>query len=328
MKKIFYIFFFLLFLPEIVLFFATWYFSTEIIDFKKKTLEEDKKRLNIESVNDFGLPSPQEVNIPSDNITLSGWLFLNPNAKKKCGVIITHGHSGTRYGALKYTPLFWKRGCDLLLYEHRTHGKSGGKFATYGYYEKFDMLSVVKYLSSKAGISENKIGIMGESYGAATSLMAASLNEDLAFVAADSPYSDLETIITERGVHLYGERLKFLVPFAMVLASHRADFNYEEVSPQKSAKKINIPVFLSHSIDDNYTKIYHSENIFKNISHSKKVFHKTDWGAAHGKSINTNFKKYDEQMNEFLEKYTIGFELLETIENHESIEKENNKVIQ
>ncbi len=309
-EKILRILFLILLLPEFLLFAAGWYFSSQIIQFSKKTLEEDRIDRKIQSVSDFGLPAPQEIRFLSDGIQIAGWLFLNPNSQKKCGVVLAHGHSGTRYGALRFTPLFWKRGCDLLVYDHRYHGESKGEFGTYGYYEKLDMLEAVKFFREKTGLSEKQIGLMGVSYGASTALMAASLNDNLAFIAADAPYSDFVNIIKERTYVLYGNKLDFLFPFALYIASVRASFSPEDVSPKVSASNIRIPVFLSHSIEDEYTSINHSKEIFQNIRFPKKVFHATNWGAAHGKSIDTNFEKYDEQMDEFLNTYTKGFELI------------------
>ncbi|NTV90496.1 MAG: hypothetical protein HGA22_09095, partial [Clostridiales bacterium] len=92
----------------------------------------------------------------------------------------------------------WSRGCDLLFYDHRYHGASTGDYGTYGYYEKQDALAALSWFEQRAGLQPSQIGLMGESYGAATALQAGPLAPELAFIAADSPYGDLETIIREQ----------------------------------------------------------------------------------------------------------------------------------
>ena len=280
--------------------------------FERLSLEKDATLLKIKSYKDFGLPDPEEIEFENEGVKLSGWFFSQTTSSTpKCGVILSHGYSRTRMGVLKFTPLFWKRGCSLFLYDHRAHGKSGGEFTTYGYYEKLDMLEALKVFKDKTGLQDNRIGIFGISYGAATALQMAPFNDRLAFVGADAPYGDLKRIIRERTEVLYSKKLIFLIPFALYAASIRADFEPESVSPIDSASRIRIPVFLSHSREDAYTSVEHSIEINKNLFTSKKRFHITEWGAPHGKSIDTNFIAYDRQMDEFLRTYTKGFEVSE-----------------
>ena len=97
----------------------------------------------------------------------------------------------------KYAPLFWERGCDLLIFDARYHGESTGDYGTYGYYEKLDTSKAIDWFSQQVGLPPERIGLLGESYGAATALETAALRPDIAFAAADSSYRDLETIISE-----------------------------------------------------------------------------------------------------------------------------------
>lgn len=73
--------------------------------------------------------------------------------------------------------LFIKKGWNVLIYDHRRHGESGGKTTSYGHYEKFDLQTVVNWLKNEVGESLI-LGIHGESMGAVTTLLYGGMVED------------------------------------------------------------------------------------------------------------------------------------------------------
>lgn len=277
---------------------GSWYFSGMIVKFQSQSLEQ--QRAEIGTPTDFGLPMPEEVTIPADGATLAGWFFDNPSGGD-CGVILLHGHTGSRYGMLKYAPLFWTKGCDLLLYDHRFHGASTGNYGTYGYYEKQDALAALAWFEQRTALQPGQIGLLGESYGAATVLQAAPSASGLAFVAADSPYEDMQTIIGEQAVQRFGGWTRLFVPGALALSGLRADFAPSQVSPLLAAPQIDAPVFLSHSAADQYTLPHHSQDIAGQLPAALcQRLHLTDWGSEHGNSIDDDFAAYQAQFEEFL----------------------------
>ncbi|TGL50243.1 alpha/beta fold hydrolase [Leptospira meyeri] len=282
---------------------AGYYFSSSIVSFPVTTLEEDKTKLKINSISDFGLPEPESIRFQNGNLRLRGWYFKNPK-KKKCGVVLLHGHTRTRIGVLKYAPLFWKRGCSLFLYDARHHGESAGEYGTYGFYEKIDLERAIEFFSEISTVPEEQIGIFGASFGAATALQYAEGRNDFAFVIADSPFMDMRSIVEKRAVDLYSPVVLFLSPIALSLAELRADFLVDEVSPKKAAKSITVPVLLIHSKTDEITPVSHSEEIFNNLKSNRKQLVETDWGAAHCKSIDARPIEYESVVNAFLKEHT------------------------
>lgn len=277
---------------------GSWYFSRMIVKFQTKSLEQQRAANGTPA--DFGLPAPEEVTIPGDGVTLAGWYFANP-AGGDCGVILLHGHTGTRYGVLEYAPLFWPKGCDLLLYDHRYHGASTGDYGTYGYFEKGDALAALAWFEQRTGLQPDQIGLLGESYGAATALQAAPSAPDLAFVAADSPYADLETIIGEQAVQRFGGWTRLFAPGALALSGLRAGFAPSQVSALLAAPQIDAPVFLSHSATDGYTLPHHSQDIAAQLPAALcQRLHLTDWGSEHAASIKDDFAAYQAQFEQFL----------------------------
>lgn len=277
---------------------GSWYFSSLIVKFNTQPLEQQRAKHGTPA--DYGLPTPEEITIPAGDVTLAGWYFANPT-DGDCGVIMLHGHTGSRYGMLKYTPLVWPRGCDLLLYDHRYHGASSGNYGTYGYYEKQDALAALRWFEEHTGLRPEQIGLLGESYGAATALQAGPLAPGLAFIAADSAYRDLETIIGEQAVRQFGGWTRLFVPGALALAGLRANFAPRQVSAVDAADEQTSPIFLSHSATDQFTLPHHSADIAARLpaTHCARL-HLTDWGSMHGHSIDDNLAAYQAQFDEFL----------------------------
>ena len=277
---------------------GSWYFSGIIVKFDAQSLEQ--QRADHGSPADYNLPAQEEVTIPGDGVALAGWYFDNP-AGGDCGVVLLHGHTGSRYGMLKYTPLFWPRGCDLLLYDHRIHGASTGDYGTYGYYEKLDALAALAWFEQRTGLPADQIGLLGESYGAATALQAGPQTPELAFIAADSAYRDMETIIIQQAARQFGPWTRIFAPGALGIAGLRADFAPSQVSPMLAAPQIDAPVFLSHSATDQFTLPHHSVDIAAQLPAALcQRLHLTDWGSEHGNSIDDDFAAYQAQMDEFL----------------------------
>jgi dipeptidyl aminopeptidase/acylaminoacyl peptidase len=296
-----------------------WYFAGAIVAYEHSSLEEVRERtepvLGPYDLDELGLPEAENVSLDvGDGIVLSGWFFEN-DLDGDCGVILHHGRGGARVETFMYVPLFWDRGCDVVMFDARHHGESTGEYATWGYYEKEDSLKVLAWLSERTGLEASQIGLMGVSYGAATVLQAAELEPDLAFVAAEAPFQDLPALIGEQAEARYGPVVRaILTPTVLFFAGWRADFDPAVVSPLLAAREIEAPVFLIHSLQDDLISPAHTEAIYANIPHDRKVLYVTDWGAPHAQCMKTDPVTFKAYMDDFLDRYVPGFGLAQTAE--------------
>ncbi len=286
----------------LLLLYAGEYFSKEIVSFRVRSFAEDQARSKIKNMKEIGLPEPENLRFQNGSISLQSWFFKNPK-RKKCGVILLHGHTGTRWGILKYAPLFWKRGCSLFAYDARHHGESNGDYGTFGYYEKTDLDRAVDYFSEISGIPEEQIGVLGESYGAATSIQLADVRKELAFVIAESSYKDMRSVIEKRAVELYGFPILIVSPIAFQIAEIKAKFHVSETAPVRSAAKAEFPILLIHSKTDELTPYEHSVEIFEAIPGNRKSIFITEWGAPHSRSINTNYAEVEKKVDAFVKEF-------------------------
>jgi uncharacterized protein len=286
---------------------ASWYFSGKVIE--RGTTPIAVSAANQSGPEAYGLPLPEPISIEHDGVTLEGWYFANEMGGD-CGVVLLHGSTGNRFGVLQYTPLFWERGCDLLLYDARGHGDSTPSFHTYGYHEKEDLRAVVAWMQERTGLPLSQIGLAGVSYGAATVLQAAPLLPEVAFVLADSAYQDLTSIVSYQGVAQFGEWIGLFVPGALTVADWRAGMSHTAVSPTNAiAQTPQIPIFLLHSQQDEFTPPQHSQTIYNNSNPDNTVLYLVDWGAPHGRAILTRPDEYAELFENFMQTYAPEFGL-------------------
>lgn len=281
------------------------YFADVIVAFDTQSMAEDKERLEIEGFAQFDLPQPQDISLEVPVGVLKGWRFENPTPAG-CAVLLMHGHAATRWGVLKYAPMFWDRGCEVVTYDARYHGESDGEYGTYGALERHDFSLALDALEAR-GIPRDQVGVMGHSMGGAMALVTAAQEPKLAFVASDSTFSSLMTVLNERGAADYGQAALTLLSGAMAIASWRADFDPQDASVVDAVKDLRVPAYVSHSTTDEFNAPSHSQDVFRAIPHGRKVLHINEWGGAHARDMDTNPAAYTAQMKAFLNEHARSF---------------------
>ncbi len=291
----------------------TYVMSGLVLDTPLRSLEESRTmgaerwHLNLDSLQ-AALPPPAEVEFanPTDGIVLRGWLFRQPDPS--CAVIFSHGYHDNRVSMLKYTPYFDRCGCDLLLYDHRGFGESEEAYATGGVNEAADLLAAHKFLARETGLSDDRIGWLGESWGAATVLLAAGRGTVTpAWIVAESPFADWESAVVERGVRDYGPALALLTPGTFWWVSQRSGTDFYTASPLLAAERIDAPVLLLHSLSDTLTAPAQSDRIAERIRPELLTYHALDWGAWHAHNVVWRPRAYEELMMEFVVRVRPGF---------------------
>ena len=84
----------------------------------------------------------EEVTFPGEGVDLKGWRCQAVGPRRGT-LIFLHGHSDNRSSGTGLMERFRKRGFDVIAYDSRCHGESGGTAMTYGFYEKEDLRRVI-----------------------------------------------------------------------------------------------------------------------------------------------------------------------------------------
>ena len=207
------------------------------------------------------------------NVRLAGW-NIPARSPRRGTVVYLHGVADNRGSALTAAQRFPDRGFDVVAYDSRAHGESGGDFCTYGFNEKRDLRRVLDQIES------GPVVVIGSSLGAAVGLQAAAEDPRISAVVAAESFCDLKTVATERAPWFFTERA---VRRSFALAERIGNFRVEEVSPVAAASRIHVPVFLIHGADDRETYPEHSRRIFDALGGPKRLLILE--GAGHNQSL-------------------------------------------
>ena len=110
-----------------------------------------------------------------DGLTLRAAYIPRENAKGT--IICMHGYHSTN--DIEFVPevrFLWNLGYSILLPWQRSHGKSEGRYITYGVKERHDLKRWILYTNRNLAAKNKDIFLCGISMGCATTLMAAGLD--------------------------------------------------------------------------------------------------------------------------------------------------------
>ncbi|WP_449538375.1 alpha/beta hydrolase [Ferdinandcohnia sp. Marseille-Q9671] len=278
-------------------------FSNTVMFIKKKTDEEILERETREgrlTLDEIESLQKEDVTIESKfGYTIKGW-FVKKTEEKKF-IIISHGVTQNKLNSIKYMKLFLQRNWNVLLYDHRRHGESGGKTTSYGHYEKFDLHSVVSWVKEQFG-DDSVIGVHGESMGAVTTLLYAGMIEDGAnFYIVDCPFSDFEAQLRYLLKVDYKVPAPLVLPFANMFLKFRDGYSVKDVSPVSVIQNIKNPILFIHSAKDDYILPEMTMELYKRKEGPKQMLIAEK--GKHAYSFAENKEAYEKVIDDFLHEY-------------------------
>lgn len=199
-------------------------------------------------------PGVQCVRFPARDgrVGIDGWYLA---AEEPMGaVVFVHGKDSCRGDELKASTLALARhltaaGLAVLMIDLRGHGTSGAARLTYGAREQHDVLGAVDWLRAQG---HERVGVLGASMGAASSLLAAARDPSIAALVADSAFTDFGLMI-ERQYRKLSRMPRCFLPGALALAWMITGVRLETVRPLEAAASLRgRPVLVIHSEADHF----------------------------------------------------------------------------
>jgi fermentation-respiration switch protein FrsA (DUF1100 family) len=265
----------------------------------RRTVEFYRNDTSLLHPNDAGLPNEELMLKTAEGISLKCWFIRAPHPARGT-VIYLHGVSECVIVGLPMAKALHDRGFHVFLYDSRRHGDSGGKYCTYGFYEKHDVSTVINYLEQRTDIHLGNIGLFGSSMGAAVAVQAAAVDKRVKAVVAESGFATLRTVFDDYQKRMIKMPWHYLRNLVIKRSEQVAHFKANSVSPLEAVKDIHVPIFILHGTADDRIKFEYSELLYKNALAPKEL-----WlipGAKHHNMADVGGEQYMRRIVEFFEK--------------------------
>jgi len=220
-------------------------------------------------------------------------------------VIVVHGLGGCKHDHAVLTPagMLARTNFNVLIMDARDVGEStfeDGRSAI-GNAEYQDVLGAWDWLVETPGVPPAQIGLLGNSLGAATTLIAFDQEPQVAAVFVDSPFADLRQIIREELER--NNYPLFLAPSGLIMARLISGDNLTAYDPANAIRSAgDRPVFILHGTADQRIGVHHSEQLAQIATETGA--NATVWiieGVEHVRAAATHTAEYEANLIAFFQ---------------------------
>ncbi len=183
-----------------------------------------------------GIPVREVHFAATDGVKLAGWLALA--SPKSPTIILVHGFKSTRVSMLPWARYFYAAGYNVLLYDSRGCGESGGWGIGLGATEPNDIIGAVRYLQGLPSLTNKRFGALGVSLGAGDVILAAAREPTLLAVIADSPWADERPQLDRMASLPLGSLAVPVLPYEPALVDGLIGARLEDANPASAAAQI------------------------------------------------------------------------------------------
>lgn len=176
--------------------------------------------------------------------------------------------------------MFHRLRLDIFIFDYRGYGQSEGKPAEQGTYK--DAEAAWRYLIEERQMNPNEVVVFGRSLGGAVASWLAQSYTPGALIL-ESTFTSLRDIAAT------------LYPYLPVRLLLR--FEYDTA---KYLGRVNCPVLIVHSRDDEIMPFSHGQRLFEMAKEPKTFLQIT---GTHNEGFITSGKRYEQGLNAFISEY-------------------------
>lgn len=242
----------------------------------------------------------EDVYIKSkDKLTLHG-TYINNDSDKT--IIFVHGYRATALNDFSW-PIkrFYEEGYNILYIDQRCHGKSEGKYVSFGIKERIDVLYWVNYINER--FNPKDIILHGMSMGCASVEMALSLNmpKNVRCAILDCGFSSPFKLMVRKTKEMIKVNALMTVLTMDAYCRIFGGFSLLAASSEKSLKKVTIPCLFIHGKADSIVSF--SDGV-ANFNACKSVNKESVFvdDVEHAMCYYTEYPNLEEKIISFVEK--------------------------
>lgn len=206
-----------------------------------------------------------------DNKKIAYWYF--PAQKSKGVVILAHGYGnpGGKSVMIGHAKYLEEAGYSTALVDLRAYGESEGDQITLGVHEWKDLEAVYDKMKALPENSGKKIGYLGVSMGAVSSIIAQAETGKGDFVIASVPYASFNTLFASQ-LQKKGLEPRIFLPFMQQVAYMELDREYQQFTAANHIQKITAPILLMGATNDDVVNGKDAEKIFDLANEPKEYW--------------------------------------------------------
>ena len=237
----------------------------------------DKRGSLIASINSSDIPDIKKSDFYGK---INCWFIYCENSVGT--VLFCHGNAGTMSHRIESAQIFHSLGLNVVLFDYRGYGLSPGIPSEKQTYEDAD--AVWRYLTQVRGIPENKIIILGRSMGGP---IAAKLAKDVKPVLCilESTFTSIPDV---------GQARFPIFPTKLLVKINYPTIDY--------IKKIQSPVFLVHSKNDEIIHYRMGEKLFKEANAPKEF---VSLSGGHNETYFECIEQYKANLERTIRQYLL-----------------------
>ncbi len=237
---------------------ATWGFHFENIDFKS-----------------------------TDGTPIHGWFIPSRSAKSRATVVFSHGNAGSLGYHLGFVMWLAEAGYNVLMYDYRGFGKSGGSVERRGMID--DVKAAFTYAGKRKDVDGHRLVSYGHSLGGAQSVTA----------LGETPVKGLRAVVVEGAFASYQQ-------MAGLIAGQLAEsLVTDELAPRDYVEKLSpVPLLVVHGTRDEIVPITQGKELYQAAHQPKTLFEVKE--GHHGDSLARDQGAYRKLVLAWLEKTLDG----------------------
>ncbi|MBI2119466.1 MAG: alpha/beta hydrolase [Elusimicrobia bacterium] len=246
----------------------------------------------------FGCNYESFTTFTEDQIKIEGW-FVQAKEKSSTLLFVLHGWGANRSDVLA-TTIFLAKKYNLVYFDFRNHGSSGGDKTSLTCLEIKDFKAVVNFIEKEKKEFVQKSGVFGFSMGGSVAISAGAELPQMQAIVAESPFASYEETVY-RFAKLFYRAPRFVVPLTLYFIQARLGFNPEKCSPIHFVSKISPRALLIiQGGNDLRMPVKEGQALYDRAREPKELWivPETDHGAIFEK----NPKEYQKKILDFFDK--------------------------
>jgi pimeloyl-ACP methyl ester carboxylesterase len=198
-------------------------------------------------IEDVRFNAGDDSELVQKGVDLAGWTIHTVHGAP--AVVLVHGFKTSREEMLPWARFLHDAGFNVLLFDTRGCGKSGGSTVGLGATEPRDISLAVELARDQFGTT--KVAVLGISLGAGSAILAGAKDPSISAVVADSAWTDQDFQLSRLSFLPLGPLRVPLLPYGVGAVNLFVGADVSQARPLDAIARIAPrPILLIHSADD------------------------------------------------------------------------------